>query len=106
MLVPDLMDMSRVEAAGAATEGLEVVAAPDAGHLVEMAAGARAVLVDLSAEGALGVPASLAGVIAIGFGSHVDRDLLRSAREAGYDRVLARSAFFGGLAGLLGGLAG
>jgi hypothetical protein len=37
----------------------------------------------------------------IGFGSHVDRDLLAAARAAGCDQVLARSAFFSRLPQLL-----
>ncbi|MDQ1373520.1 MAG: hypothetical protein QOJ09_858, partial [Actinomycetota bacterium] len=35
-----------------------------------------------------------AGVRTIGFGSHVDRELLDAARAAGCDEVMARSEFF------------
>jgi hypothetical protein len=37
----------------------------------------------------------------IGFGSHVDRDVLDAARQAGCDEVLARSAFFSRVGELL-----
>jgi hypothetical protein len=37
----------------------------------------------------------------VGFGSHVDRARLEAAREAGCDEVLARSAFFARLAGIV-----
>jgi CheY-like chemotaxis protein len=39
----------------------------------------------------------------IAFGSHVNAEALRAAREAGADRVLARSAFVRDLPALLGG---
>ena len=56
-------------------------------------ADAELVLVDLSRPGALD---ALSGVSArtIGFGSHVDAELLAAARAAGYDEVLPRSKFF------------
>ena len=41
------------------------------------------------------------GVRVIGFGSHVDRDVLDEARAAGCSQVLARSAFFAQIAQLL-----
>jgi hypothetical protein len=37
----------------------------------------------------------------VGFGSHVDRELLEAARAAGCDQVLARSAFFSRLQQIL-----
>ena len=39
----------------------------------------------------------------LGYGSHVDHDLLREARTAGCDRVLARSAFFADVGAALAG---
>jgi hypothetical protein len=38
----------------------------------------------------------------VGFGSHVDRELLAAAHASGCDQVLARSAFFGRLRSLVG----
>jgi hypothetical protein len=60
-------------------------------------------LVDLALPEAVPVVARLAeaGVRVIAFGPHVDRDLLRRARGAGADVVLARSAFFAKLDDLL-----
>jgi hypothetical protein len=42
-----------------------------------------------------------AGIRTIGFGSHVDHDLLDAARAAGCNEVLPRSAFFRRLEELL-----
>lgn len=39
----------------------------------------------------------------VAFGSHVDSERLKAARDAGADRVLARSAFTDRLAGILRG---
>ncbi|HZD67221.1 MAG TPA: hypothetical protein VE152_14080, partial [Acidimicrobiales bacterium] len=83
---------------------VEVVRTRDPGEVAAEASGADVVVVDLSAPGALAVPDGLEGVRTVGFGSHVDRELLRAARDAGYDQVLARSAFFSGLPRLLSGL--
>ncbi len=85
--VPDLMDRSRLT-------GLEVtfVATPE-----ELAAAGAddVVVVDLSRAGVLDALAGLGGgARTIGFGSHVDRELLDAARAAGCDEVLARSEFF------------
>jgi len=97
--VPDLMDRSKVSAAAA---DVRFVPRPDA--LVEAAAAADLVVVDLGRPGVIDVLADVAalGVRVIGFGSHVDRDLLDEARAAGCSQVLARSAFFGQIAQLLG----
>jgi hypothetical protein len=85
--VPDLMDRSRLAAVA------DVTFVPDPAALAAAAEGADLVVVDLSRPGVLGVVGDLA-VRTIGFGSHVDRDLLDAARAAGCDEVLARSAFF------------
>ncbi len=84
--VPDLMDRSKV---AAAAPEVRFVDRPD--DLVD--AEADLVVVDL---GRPGVPDVLAEVDAkvIGFGSHVDRDLLAAAEAAGCDEVLPRSRFF------------
>ena len=91
--VPDLMDRSRLAAAGDVT----FVATP-----AELGtAGAEVVVVDLSRPGVLEAVAGLGDVRTIGFGSHVDRELLEQATAAGCDEVLPRSRFFAKVAELL-----
>jgi hypothetical protein len=85
--VPDLMDRSRIGQKAA----VEFVGRPD--QLVTAAAGADLVIVDLGRPGVLEVLPRIEAPT-VGFGSHVDRDLLQAARAAGCDQVLARSAFF------------
>ena len=91
--VPDLMDRSRLAAAGA-----DILFSPSAAQLVELVrqGGADLVVVDLARPGSLEAVAQLAagGVPAIGFGSHVDRGRLDEAAAAGCTRVMTRSAFF------------
>ncbi|HEX6306971.1 MAG TPA: hypothetical protein VFZ69_02220 [Longimicrobiales bacterium] len=79
--------------------------------LAEHAAGADLVLLDLDARW-LDAPASIAALKAapatrdvtiVAFGPHVDEAALAAARQAGADRVLARSAFVKQLPGLLRG---
>ena len=109
--VPDLMDRSRISGvggvagvagvggvAGSAVE-IEFVSSP--GDLREASASADLVIVDLGRPGVLDVLADVAAPT-VGFGSHIDRDLLAAAHTAGCDQVLARSAFFGRLRSLLG----
>ena len=108
--VPDLMDRSKVQAAAPAGEELLFVAAPGdlAGAARTATPAARLVVVDLGRPGVLEV---LPGVVAavgpgaevIGFGSHVDREVLDAARAAGCSGVLARSEFFRRLAEVLAG---
>lgn len=106
--VPDLMDRSKLESAARAHGlGLDLVAR--ASELVgAVAGGASLVIVDLSRPGVLDAVRGLSGlaeqVRVLGFGSHVERDLLRCASEAGCAQVLARSAFFTRLPSLLGAL--
>lgn len=97
--VPDLMDRSRLDAAVPGS----VRFARDPADLVERAAMSDVVVVDLGRPGVLDaiVEISALGVRTIGFGSHVDRELLDAARGAGCDQVLPRSAFFGQLRELL-----
>lgn len=92
--VPDLMDRSKVAAAG----GVTFVADP--AELPAAAEGSSLVVVDLSRPGVLEVLPQIA-VPTIGFGRHDDRERLAAARAAGCDRVLARSAFFSQLPDLL-----
>ena len=97
--VPDLMDRSKVAAAGPPVSFL-----PTPMALVEAAAGADVAVVDLGRPGAVdALPALVAtGVRVVAFGSHVERDVLDAARAAGCGQVLPRSAFFRDLPSLLG----
>ncbi len=81
---PDLMDQTRLRAAGAAIV-----------RTVDELAGVDAdlVLVDLGRPGVLDAVGRIQGRV-IGFGPHVDRELLAAAEAAGCDEVLARSVFF------------
>lgn len=95
--VPDLMDRSKL----AALPGAEVTFVGDPAGLAVAASarGATVVVVDLSRPGVL--EALAAGGLperVVGFGSHVDGDLLRAAREAGCTDVMPRSRFFGRMA--------
>ncbi len=87
------MDRSKVQAV--AGDAVVFVASPD--DLVDATNDAvQAVVVDLSRPGVLEALPALAatGIRTIGFGSHVDRDLLEAARTAGCREVLPRSEFF------------
>ena len=83
--VPDLMDRSRLGGRG-------ITFVPTPAVLAD--ADAEVYVVDLSRAGVLDALDALRGRKVIGFGSHVDTELLRAARAAGCDTVLARSAFF------------
>lgn len=85
--VPDLMDRSKLSAAGSGN----LTFARTPADLVAMAADLY--VVDLARPGVFDVLPSLAGRHVIGFGSHVDTDLLRAAEAAGCE-VLPRSKFF------------
>jgi DNA-binding NarL/FixJ family response regulator len=84
--VPDLMDRSRITGAGASVTWVSTPA-----ELVGTAA--DLVIVDLSRPGVLEFLPRINRRV-VGFASHVDRELLAAAREAGCDQVLTRSAFF------------
>ncbi|HEU4455874.1 MAG TPA: response regulator [Longimicrobium sp.] len=110
-LVADMMFASRVRGTATAV-GVEAVTVTRAEKLVEETRRLRprVVLIDIDARG-VDVPALIArlksdpetrSVPVIAFGSHVNADALRAAREAGADRVLARSAFVRDLPALLG----
>jgi hypothetical protein len=96
--VPDLMDRSKVQAAAPS-----VTLARTPGDLLAVAGPGVTAVVDLSRPGVLDVLAPLvaSGARVIGFGSHVDKDVLAAARSAGCEEVLARSAFFARLDELL-----
>jgi hypothetical protein len=91
---PDLMDRSKVLAAArAAGATVEVLTTPSAlpGAIDD---GVLLALVDLSRLDDLGVLSACRGIPTVGFGSHVDHQLLRAAADAGCSEVLPRSAFF------------
>ncbi len=102
-LVADLMDRSRLGAAASPSTEVVFVSAPDG--LAQAAGGADLVVVDLTRPGALDALEALdgAGTRVVGFGPHVEGDLLDAARRAGCDEVLPRSRFFARLPELLGG---
>ena len=97
--VPDLMDRSKVAAAGP-----PVSFAPTPEELVVAAAEADVAVVDLGRPGVVDVlPALVAtGARVVAFGSHVDRATLDAARDAGCAEVLPRSRFFASIPELLG----
>jgi hypothetical protein len=88
--VPDLMDRSKLPGAAFA---------PTPADLVGMEA--DVFVVDLSRPGVLEVLPALEGRRVVGFGSHVDRELLEAARAAGCAEVLPRSKFFAWVGELL-----
>lgn len=111
-LVADMMFASRVRGTATAI-GAAAVTVTRAEKLLEETRRLRprVVLIDIDARG-VDVPGliarlksdpELAEIPVIAFGSHVNADALRAAREAGADRVLARSAFVRDLPVLLGG---
>ncbi len=101
MLCDDLMFTSKV-AATARAQGLSLVAVRSAEQLVERvrASPPAGVIIDLHNPD-LDLPGLMAGLRAacptmpqvVAYGSHVNTELLRAAREAGCDEVLPRSQF-------------
>lgn len=102
--VPDLMDRSRL----AGVAGAAVVFVVDPAELAASAATAAAdvVVVDLARPGVMAAVAAGMPCPVVGFGSHVDADLLDAARRAGCDQVLPRSRFFAHVASVLSAAAG
>jgi hypothetical protein len=100
--VPDLMDRSRFSA----VTGVRVrfVGSPAELAPASTESGASVVVVDVSRPGVLDalISGGIAGRV-VGFGSHVDTELLDAARAAGCSEVVARSRFFGHLGEFLGG---
>jgi len=90
--VPDLMDQSRLRAAG----DIAFVRSP--AELI--GSQARLVLVDLARPGVLEVVGRV-GARVVGFHPHVDEDLASAARAAGCGDVLVRSVFFRRIGSLL-----
>src|SRR5262245_1753331 len=94
VLADDLMFVSRVrEAARGLDLEVKAIRQPPA----ESAPEARLVIVDLDRFGDPGILARVRAAfgdrLLVGFVSHVDADRAQQAREAGFARVLARSAF-------------
>lgn len=94
--VPDLMDRSKVAAAG------DVIFVSRPADLVALQATADVVVVDLTRPGAVEALADLAGSRVVGFANHTSRAVMEAARQAGCELVLARSEFFSRLDELLG----
>ena len=94
--VPDLMDRSKVAAAGDVT----FVNRPSA--LAAAEADADLVVVDLMRPGVLDVLPSLTTRV-IGFAKHTEPAIMAAAQAAGCDVVLPRSSFFARLDELLAG---
>ena len=90
---PDLMDRSKVAAAG---RGVRFASRAD--DLLTMPA--DVFVVDLTKPGVLDVVGSLDGRV-IGFANHTNRAAMEAGLAAGCAQVLARSAFFARLDELL-----
>lgn len=110
--VDDLMFASRISSAAKAL-GVEIAFARSPEAIVEAVRtrAPRLVILDLNsvkvrpldAMAALEADPALAAVPTVGFVSHVQTELIAAARQAGVDRVLARSAFLTQLPQLLQG---
>ena len=85
--VPDLMDRSKVAAAG------DCVFVSRPADLAARSAEADLVVVDLTKPGVVDVLGDL-DVRVIAFANHTSRDVMDAARAAGCDQVLPRSDFF------------
>ena len=88
-LVPDLMDQSRIRSG--LGEAVTFIRKIDA--IGELDPPPDTVVVDLRRPGVIEACAGI-GAHVIGFGPHVDDDLLAAATDAGIDEVLPRSVFF------------
>lgn len=91
--VPDVMDRSKVAAAG------DCIFVSRPTDLAGLCAGADLVIVDLTRPGVVEVLPLDAKVI--GFANHTNRDVMDAARAAGCAEVLPRSDFFARLDELL-----
>ena len=96
--VPDLMDRSKVAAAG------DCIFVSDPSDLAALCTSAHVVVVDLTRPGVVDVLPLEAKVI--GFANHTSRDVMEAARAAGCAHVLPRSDFFARIDELLAAPAG
>ncbi len=85
--VPDLMDRSKVAAAG------DCIFVSRPGDLAALSPSADVVVVDLTRPGVVDVLTDVKGRV-IGFANHTARDVMDAARAAGCEQVLPRSDFF------------
>ena len=92
--VPDLMDRSKVAAAG------DCVFVSRPGDIAALCPAADVVVVDLTKPGVVEVLAGLDARV-IGFANHTSRELMEAARAAGCEHVLPRSDFFARIEELL-----
>lgn len=108
--VDDLMFSSRISTAAKAVDvPIQVARSLDAVLAAARTAAPRLILVDLNSAriraldlaATLKADPALAAVPLVGFVSHVDTATIQAARDAGVDRVLARSAFVAQLPELL-----
>mgnify|MGYP001195818303 CR=1 FL=1 len=100
-MVRDLLFRSKI-AAAARTGGSNVVFIRDPSALVEQPG--RLLVVDLGEPGAIRAASNWKARYVcpiVGFVSHVDAQTIAQAREAGFDRVLARSRFVAELESIL-----
>jgi hypothetical protein len=93
--VPDLMDRSKVAAAG------DCIFVSRPADLAALSPDADLVVVDLTKPGVVDVLADLDGRV-IGFANHTSRDVMDAARAAGCEQVMPRSEFFARIEELLG----
>jgi hypothetical protein len=103
--ITDLMFQSRVRDPAVAL-GYEVVVADSDSAVRDAIDGAALLIVDLHAMGldwrAAVSAAKERGVPVLAFGRHTEAALLRDARDAGVDRVVARSTLVEEFASLVG----
>lgn len=110
--VDDMFFISKIRAT-AEHLGVDLRFAPNSDALFASARENRAnlIIVDLHAQRidpialatALKSDSELRAIVLLGFFSHVQTDLMREAKKAGYDRVMPRSAFSKDLASILAG---
>ena len=108
--VDDLLFTSKIRAVAKHT-GVDLAFARTPAEILERARSERPSLVifdldcakadSVATIGAMKADAELAGIRTLAFASHVHAELIASARKAGADQVLPRSAFAGGLADIL-----
>jgi CheY-like chemotaxis protein len=110
--VDDLMFSSRISSAAKASGiAIRFARSPQAVVDAVRETNARLVILDLNSQritplevvAALKADPALAGTPTVGFVSHVQADLIAQARQAGVDRVMARSAFVAELPEILRG---